>query len=75
MGVFITVRRRRGRKLVLTPDGTKMIIPRVSAHIGSAIIARAFRWREMLENGTHATIAEIPAIEKITSPTSGAFCG
>jgi hypothetical protein len=25
------------------------------------VIARAFRWREMLENGTHATIAEIAA--------------
>lgn len=29
------------------------------------VIARAFRWREMLENGTHATIAEIAAVEKI----------
>jgi hypothetical protein len=28
-------------------------------------VARAFRWREMLENGTHATIAEIAAAEKI----------
>ena len=28
-------------------------------------IARAFRWREMLKNGTHATIAEIAAAEKI----------
>jgi hypothetical protein len=28
-------------------------------------IARAFRWREMLENGTHATITEIAATEKI----------
>jgi hypothetical protein len=28
-------------------------------------IARAFRWREMLEDGTHATIAEIAASEKI----------
>jgi hypothetical protein len=25
------------------------------------VIARAVRWREMLENGTHATIAEIAA--------------
>ena len=25
----------------------------------------SFRWREMLENGTHATIAEIAAAEKI----------
>jgi hypothetical protein len=28
-------------------------------------IARAFRWREMLENGTYATIAEIASAEKI----------
>jgi hypothetical protein len=27
-------------------------------------IARAFRWRAMLENGMHATIAEIAAFEK-----------
>jgi hypothetical protein len=25
-------------------------------------IARAFRWHEMLENGTYATIAEIAAV-------------
>jgi hypothetical protein len=34
------------------------------SHIGSAIvnaIARAFRWRDMLENGTYASIAEIAA--------------
>jgi hypothetical protein len=28
-------------------------------------IAPAFRWREMLENGTYATIAEIAAAERI----------
>jgi len=28
-------------------------------------VARAFRWREMLENGTYATIAEIASAEKI----------
>ena len=28
-------------------------------------ITRAFRWREMLEKGTHATIAENAAVEKI----------
>jgi hypothetical protein len=28
-------------------------------------IARAFRWREMLEMGAHATIAEIAKAEKI----------
>jgi hypothetical protein len=28
-------------------------------------IAQAFRWRKMPENGTHATITEIAAAEKI----------
>jgi hypothetical protein len=34
-------------------------------HVMIKAVARAFRWREMLENGTHATIAEIAAAEKI----------
>jgi hypothetical protein len=34
-------------------------------------IARAFRWREMLEDGTHATIAEIAAVEKINESYVG----
>jgi hypothetical protein len=33
--------------------------------------ARAFRWREMLENGTHATIGEIAAAEKINETYVG----
>jgi hypothetical protein len=34
-------------------------------------IARAFRWREMLENGTHATIVEIAAAERINESYVG----
>ena len=34
-------------------------------------IARAFRWRQLLENGTHATIAEIAAAEKINASYVG----
>jgi hypothetical protein len=34
-------------------------------------IARAFRWRAMLENGKHATIAEIAAAEKINESYVG----
>jgi hypothetical protein len=34
-------------------------------------IARAFRWREMLENGTHTTIAEIATVEKINESYVG----
>jgi hypothetical protein len=66
--VPISIRRRGGRKLVLAPDGTNVITAPVRRHIDNAMvkaIARAFRWREMLENGTYATIAEIAAAEKI----------
>jgi hypothetical protein len=34
-------------------------------------IARAFRWREMLEDGTYATIREIAAAEKINESYVG----
>jgi hypothetical protein len=52
------------------PDGTNVTATPVSRHIDSAMakaIARAFRWRHMLENGRHATIAEIAAAERIES--------
>lgn len=66
--VPISIRKRGGRRLVLAPDGTEITTAPVCRRIDSAMIkavARAFRWREMLENGTHATIAEIAAVEKI----------
>jgi hypothetical protein len=34
-------------------------------------IARAFRWRDLLEKGTHATITEIAAAEKINASYLG----
>lgn len=66
--VPISIRRRGGRKLVLAPDGTNVAAAPIYRRIDSAMvkaIARAFRWREMLENGTYATLAEIAAAEKI----------
>ena len=72
--VPISIRRRGGRKLVLSPDGTSITTTAVCRHIDNAMVkavARAFRWREMLENGTHATIAEIAAAEKINESYVG----
>jgi hypothetical protein len=34
-------------------------------------IARAVRWRQLLENGTYATIAEIAAVEKVNESYIG----
>jgi len=72
--VPISIRKRGGRKLVLAPDGTNVTTAPVCGHIDNAMvkaIARAFRWREMLENGTHTTIAEIAAFEKINESYVG----
>ena len=72
--VAISIRRRGGRKRVLAPDGLSRMTTQVSRHVDNAMvkaIARAFRWREMLESGTHATIAEISAAEKINESYVG----
>jgi hypothetical protein len=72
--VPISIRRRGGRKLVLSPDGGEATAAPVTHHVDNAMvkaIARAFRWREMLEKGTYATIAEIAATEKI----NGSYVG
>jgi hypothetical protein len=59
------MRRRGGRKLVLAQQRHSGTARR---HIDNAVVkavARAFRWREMLENGTYATIAEIAAVGRV----------
>jgi hypothetical protein len=63
--VPLTFRKRGGRKLVIVPPGVDQWAPprpRVDNTIVKAI-ARAFRWRKLLETGTHTTVAEIAAAE------------
>jgi hypothetical protein len=72
--VPISIRRHGGRKLVLAPDYTNITAAPARRHINDAMlkaIARAFRWREMLEIGTYATIAEIAVAEKINESYVG----
>ena len=72
--VPISIRRRGGRKLVLSPDGKNVTTTTIWRHIDNAMIkavARAFRWREMLEGGECATIREIAAVEKINETYVG----
>jgi hypothetical protein len=67
--VPLALRKRGGRKLVVTPEGATWAPPRprVDSTVVKAI-ARAFRWRKLLETGIHGTIAEIGAAERI-NPT------
>ena len=72
--VPLTIRRRGGRKLVLAPDGTPTHVAPVTRHIDNAMVkalARAFRWREMMENGDYATVREIARSERINESYVG----
>src|SRR5215212_9468950 len=66
--VPISIRKRGGKKVVLAPDGTSGGAMLPSRRIDNSMvkaIARAFRWRYMLESGRHATIKEIACDEAI----------
>ena len=65
--VPMTFRKRGGRKQVIAPDGHPSWAP-PRARIDNTMIkalARAFRWRRLLEAGRFGTIKEIAAAEKI----------
>ena len=72
--VPIEFRRRGGRKLVLAFDGVEVTAAPITRHVDNAMvkaIARAFRWREMLESGEYANIREIAEAEKINETYVG----
>lgn len=67
--VPLAIRRRGGRKVVVTPEGEPVRAstpPR--ARVDSTLVkalARAHRWKRLLENGTYASISELAKAEKI----------
>ena len=72
--VPLTIRRRGGRKMIISPDRMAMTvggaIPADIAvtHGDPALVkalARAFRWKRMLEDGRVGSVAELAAVEKI----------
>ena len=67
--VPISIRKRGGRKVVLSPDGIEHDPRQLRCQqIDNAMVkalARAFRWREMLEASTCSTITEIAQRELI----------
>jgi hypothetical protein len=72
--VPISIRKRGGRKLVLAPNGKNLTGAPAHRRVDSAMVkavARAFRWRDMLESGKYATIREIAIAEKINETYIG----
>ena len=64
--VPLSVRRRPGRKTIVTPDGQAYAPTRVRSDPALVkALARAFRWQRMLDEGRYASISEMAAAEKI----------
>jgi hypothetical protein len=61
----LSVKPRGGRKAVVTP-GVLALDRRQDITLIKAV-ARAFRWRKMLETGRFGTLAELAAAEKINA--------
>lgn len=63
--VPMTFRRIGGRKRIVLPDGS-LYNPETRVPVDSPIVrslARAFRWRRLLESGRHASINELAKAE------------
>lgn len=66
MHVPFTIRKHGGRKHVITPNGELTAIEktRVDSTLVKAL-ARAFRWKRMLESGDFTTVKELAEHEKL----------
>ena len=69
VSVPMTFTKRGGRKLVISPDGAPSWAPprRRADNAMIKALARAFRWRKLMETGAYATVEEIAAAEKINA--------
>jgi hypothetical protein len=64
----LQLRKRGGRKLMVVPEGAAAWAAQ-RTHLDNAMvkaIARAYRWRRLLESGEYASITELAAAEKIS---------
>lgn len=63
----LTIRQRGGKKLLLAPDAAAWPKAAEPQRAMVKAVARAFRWRRMLETGQFASVDELAAAEKINS--------
>ena len=61
--------RRGGRKRIVAPDGSELALSleataRWHAHQGT--LARAWRWKRMVDEGVYATVSQIGDAESIS---------
>jgi hypothetical protein len=68
--VPLAIRKRGGRKVVVTPDGS--VLPTKPSHVTTnadpallKALGRAFRWKRLLDDGTYASVSDIARGEKL----------
>jgi hypothetical protein len=73
MRVPLAFRKRGGHKLVIAPYGSDSWAPPRPCVDNTMVkaLARAFRWRKLLETSVYGTVEEIAAAEKINASYVG----
>ena len=68
--VPLAIRKRGGRKVVVSPDGS--MLPTAPRHVATnadpallKALGRAFRWKRLLDDGTYASVSDIARAEKL----------
>lgn len=68
--VPLAIRKRGGRKVVVSPDGS--VLPTAPRHVATnsdpsllKALGRAFRWKRLLDEGTYASVSDIARAEKL----------
>ena len=66
----MTIRKRGGRKVIVAPDGS--VLPGAPRQATTTVdpallkaLARAFRWKRMLDEGVYASVSDIARAEKL----------
>lgn len=63
--VPLMIRRRPGRKTVVTPGGNLSTVRTASDPALVKALARAFRWQRLLDEGRYASVSALAAAERI----------
>jgi hypothetical protein len=68
--VPMAIRKRGGRRVIIAPDGS--VLPGAARQANTTAdpallkaLARAFRWKRMLNDGVYASVSEIARAEKL----------
>jgi len=67
----LNIQRRGGRKVVIAPDGSVLpqarpsLVPTTADPVLLKALARAFRWKRMLDEGRYASVRELADAEGV----------